>query len=51
MLSVGSANVRFCDGVTRRDFLRVGGLSMLGLSLADLAALEQARAANGREKN
>ncbi|NNJ24892.1 DUF1501 domain-containing protein [Alienimonas chondri] len=26
-----------CDGVRRRDFVRVGGLSALGLSLADLA--------------
>jgi hypothetical protein len=33
--------VRFCDGLTRRDFFRVGGLSAgaVGLSLADLAGL------------
>ncbi|MBI3462289.1 MAG: DUF1501 domain-containing protein, partial [Planctomycetes bacterium] len=52
MLKVGSAPLRFCDGVTRRDFLRVGGLSVLGLSLADFLALKQVQgAAARREKN
>src|SRR5262245_16785540 len=34
--------VRFCDGLTRRDFMRVGGLSAgaLSLSLADLAGAQ-----------
>jgi hypothetical protein len=32
---LGSAK-RFCTGVTRRDFLRVGGLGLAGISLADL---------------
>src|SRR4051812_2096813 len=38
----------FCDGIARRDFLRLGGASMfgLGLSLSDLLAA-QARAASG----
>ena len=45
MLSLGSSKVRLCDGVTRRDFLRAGGLSVLGLSMADQLALNQARAA------
>src|SRR5262245_61460310 len=35
---------RFCDGVTRRDFLRVGALGVGGLTLADLLRL---RADNG----
>ena len=34
-----------CDGVTRRDLLRVGGLSLAGVSLTNLFAAE-ARAAN-----
>ena len=36
--------VEFCDGLTRRDFLRVGSLSAgaVGLSLADLAQLQAA---------
>jgi hypothetical protein len=34
---LGSKNV-FCDGLTRRDWLRVGALAPLGLSLADCSA-------------
>src|SRR5712692_7951623 len=38
--------VEFCDGLTRRDFLRVGALSAgaVSLSLTDLAGLTGARA-------
>jgi hypothetical protein len=36
----GGPRSRFCDGMTRRDFLRVGGLALGGLSLADVLALE-----------
>jgi uncharacterized protein (DUF1501 family) len=37
----GKKGVRSCDGLTRRDFLRVGalGAGAVGLSLADLGAL------------
>jgi hypothetical protein len=31
---------RFCDGVSRRDFLRIGGMVMGGLSLPQLLAAE-----------
>ena len=31
---------RDCEGVTRREFLRVGGLGLAGLTLADLLRLE-----------
>jgi len=41
----GSAGRDTCDGVTRRDLLRVGGSGVLGLSLGQLFSL-QARAAN-----
>jgi uncharacterized protein (DUF1501 family) len=43
--------VEFCDGLTRRDFLRVGTLTAgaVGLSLADLAQLQLAGAANDRD--
>src|SRR5947209_4525588 len=36
--------VRLCDGMTRRDFLRVGalGAGTLGVTLADLSRLEAA---------
>jgi uncharacterized protein (DUF1501 family) len=45
-----SKGVEFCDGLTRRDFLRAGALSAgaVGLSLADLARLE---AAPGRSRD
>jgi hypothetical protein len=51
MLSLGSSKVRLCDGVTRRDFLRAGGLSVLGLSMADQLALSRAQAAPAGPKN
>lgn len=35
MLRVLGSAKRFCTGVTRRDFLRVGGLGLAGLTLAD----------------
>ncbi len=37
---------RFCNGVSRRDFLRLGALSPIGLSLGRLLALEKAAAAD-----
>jgi hypothetical protein len=36
------ANHMFCDGVARRDFLKVGALASAGISLADYMALAQA---------
>ncbi len=36
----GAGAAHTCDGVSRRDFLQVGTLGALGLSLADLAAME-----------
>src|SRR4026207_1649753 len=38
---------RFCDGVSRRDFLTIGGMVMGGLSLSQLLAAE-AQAGIGR---
>jgi hypothetical protein len=40
---LGSAQ-RLCDGLTRRDFLHVGGLGVLGLGLSDFLRLQQAQA-------
>jgi uncharacterized protein (DUF1501 family) len=40
MLTLGVGTARTCAGPTRRDFLRVGGLGALGLTLADLERLE-----------
>ena len=41
MLTIqGSPSGKFCDGVTRRDFLKIGGLAMGGLSLPQLLRAE-----------
>lgn len=36
MLTIYGDRQRFCDGVSRRNFLKIGGLAMGGLALADL---------------
>jgi uncharacterized protein (DUF1501 family) len=41
MLKVtGSGSITTCDGITRRDFLQVGALGAIGLSLSKFAALQ-----------
>jgi len=41
MLNVtGPGSITTCDGITRRDFLQVGALGALGLSLSKFAALQ-----------
>src|SRR3954470_11214788 len=42
MLSIPGGFGRTCDGVSRREFLRVGGAGLLGLSLADIFRLQAA---------
>ena len=42
----GPAGKDTCDGMSRRDLLRVGGLSMLGLTLADVLRLQSVARAN-----
>jgi hypothetical protein len=46
MLSLLGRGVRLCDGISRREALRVGGLGALGLGLAEYLG---ARAARGSE--
>ena len=41
MLSLHGAPGKLCDGISRREVLRVGGLSMLGLSLPRLLAARE----------
>src|SRR5262245_19880237 len=36
MLSITGQGTTLCDGITRRELLRVGGLAVGGLTLADL---------------
>jgi len=51
MLNItGRGSITTCDGVTRRDFLQVGTLGAIGLSLAKLAQL-QALGAADKSKN
>src|ERR1044071_1167352 len=35
MFTIGDSTVRNCTGITRREMLRVGGLSLAGLTRAD----------------
>ncbi|MBI3877213.1 MAG: DUF1501 domain-containing protein, partial [Verrucomicrobia bacterium] len=52
MLKVsGKGSIATCDGVTRRDFLQVGALGALGLTMADLAALQAAGAVDKSKDN
>ena len=49
MLTIRDTGTSLCDHITRRDWLRIGGLGMLGLTLPQLL---EARAAGttGRAK-
>lgn len=40
MLTIPGASSKFCDGLSRRNFLRIGGLALGGLSLPGLLAAE-----------
>lgn len=44
MLSISGPAARLCDGTTRRELLRVGGLGMLGLTLPGVMRLQSAGA-------
>src|SRR5947209_8207597 len=43
MLSIHDRGPRLCDGLTRREWLRIGGLSAFGLGMPDLLAGPAAR--------
>ncbi len=47
MLTILDRGPRLCDGLTRREWLRIGGIGLGGLSLASLFASRQAAAAGG----
>ncbi len=49
MLTFYGGKRRFWDGISRRDFLSVGGLAVGGLTLADLLRLEAQGATTGRK--
>lgn len=45
MLRLLGSSKKLCDGLTRRDFLEIGGLGALGVSLSDLFRWQRAQAA------
>jgi uncharacterized protein (DUF1501 family) len=47
---IGNGSIQTCDGITRRDFLQVGTLSAIGLSLAKFTAL-QSLGATAKDKD
>jgi hypothetical protein len=51
MLNIHDQGSRLCDGLTRREWLRVGGLGLFGLATADLLGVSApAAAATGLER-
>lgn len=53
MLTIYGKSDRYCDGISRRGFLRIGGLGIGAgaLSLADLTRLEAAQGKSSRQKS
>lgn len=50
MLTLFGGGRPFCDGVTRREFLRIGGLAVGGLTLPQLLAAEAAAGTRSSQK-
>lgn len=48
MLSIHGKGTKLCDGITRRELLRVGGLALGGLTLADALRLRAGAASDAR---
>ncbi|MBX3438864.1 MAG: DUF1501 domain-containing protein [Planctomycetaceae bacterium] len=44
MLTISGTSSRYCDGLTRRNWLRIGGLGLGGLALPDLLRAQAASA-------
>src|SRR3954470_1237189 len=53
MLRILGSTKQLCGGLSRRDMLRIGGLGIAGLSLADMLALQShaGEATSERERN
>jgi hypothetical protein len=51
MLKIGQALSKNCQGVSRRELLQVGGLGLLGLSLADWLRAEESLRPNRRRRS
>ena len=50
MLSINGKGSRLCDGMTRRDALKIGALGLGGMSLPDLLQAEQRAGISGSHK-
>src|SRR5262245_2786842 len=48
MLSILGRRTRLCDGITRREAMRVGALAFGGLTLADVLRLQAASSSTGQ---
>ncbi|HTU17231.1 MAG TPA: DUF1501 domain-containing protein [Gemmataceae bacterium] len=51
MLTVSGPRHRYCDGVSRRSFLQIGGLAAGGLTLANLLRAEQRSGAGKSQRS
>ncbi len=51
MLTIAGGRYRFCDGLSRRSFLKIGGLAMGGISLPDLLRAGEANGQTGSHKS
>src|SRR4051812_17834899 len=50
MLRILGSPKNLCGGMTRRDWLRIGGLGLAGLTLPDVLKLQQAAAGEAKER-
>src|SRR5260370_7915036 len=50
ILRILGNNRKLCDGISRRDLIQAGALSLFGLTLSDLFRLEEVQAASGTGK-
>ena len=50
MLRILGSPKNLCGGMTRRDWLRVGGLGLAGLALPDVMRLQEAAASENKER-
>src|SRR6516225_7372108 len=51
MLNIGQALSKNCQGISRRELLQVGGLGLLGFSLADWLRAEDSSRTNRRRRS